>query len=187
MSAHQAKKLRAQSRLIYDLMRFVRRYVVMTADQLLVVALWIVHAHCIEAVEQTPYLAVTSPEKQCGKTRFLETLEVVVPRPWKAVIPSEAVLYRRIDQHTPTLLLDEVDTIFNPRTADRYEAHRAILNAGHRRGDRVPRCVGASMKVVEFEAFCAKVLAGIGTLPDTVADRSIPIRLERRKRDEPVE
>jgi hypothetical protein len=30
-------------------------------------------------------------------------------------------------------------------------------------------------------------LAGIGTLPDTVADRSIPIRMVRRTRDEPIE
>jgi hypothetical protein len=39
-----------------------------------------------------------------------------------------------------------------------------------------------------FEVFCAKAFAGIGDcLPDTVADRSIPIRLQRRTRDEPVE
>jgi len=35
--------------------------------------------------------------------------------------------------------------------------------------------------------FCAKAIAGIGSLPDTVADRSIPIRLERRIDSEPVE
>lgn len=31
------------------------------------------------------------------------------------------------------------------------------------------------------------MLAGIGTLPDTIADRSIPIRLQRKKREEKVE
>ncbi len=47
--------------------------------------------------------------------------------------------------------------------------------------------MGSTLEVVEFDTFCAKVLAGIGTLPETVADRSVPIRLERRKRDEGVE
>jgi hypothetical protein len=43
-------RLRNQSRLVYDLMAFIRRYVVMTREQLLVTALWIIHTHCIEYV-----------------------------------------------------------------------------------------------------------------------------------------
>jgi hypothetical protein len=173
--------------LLDDLISFIRRFVVMSDDKLLVVALWIIHTYCAAATDQTPYLAVTSPEKQCGKSRLLEVLELLVERPWMAVNPSEAVVYRHVSQRRPTLLLDETDAIFNPRTADKYEGLRALLNAGHRRGAKVPRCIGATNKIVEFAVFCPKVLAGIGTLPDTVADRSVPIRLERRNRDEPVE
>lgn len=180
-------QIQRRSQLVGDVMAFIRRFVVMTDAQLVVVALWAIHTHCVGAVEQTPYLAITSPEKQCGKSRLIEVLEMLVARPWMAVLPSEAVVYRTVDQKTPTLLLDEVDAIFNPRTADRYEGLRALLNSGHRRGSKVPRCVGATNKVVEFSVFCPKLLAGIGTLPDTVADRSIPVRLERRKRNEPVE
>jgi hypothetical protein len=173
--------------LVGDVVAFVRRYVVMSDAQLLTVALWIIHTYCLDAFEQTPYLAITSPEKQCGKSRLLETLDLLCFRPWAQILPSEAVLFRHIHNTRPTLLLDETDTIFNPKTADRYEGHRALLNAGHRRGATVPRCVGSSNKIVEFNVFCAKALAGIGTLPDTIADRSIPIRLARRKRDEAVE
>ena len=43
------------------------------------------------------------------------------------------------------------------------------------------------MKVKDFKTFCPKAFAGIGTLPDTVSDRSIPIRLQRRGRKETVE
>jgi hypothetical protein len=165
-------QVRARSKLVFDLMAFIRRYVVMTREQLLVTALWIIHTHCMESVEQTPYLAVTSPEKRCGKSRLLETIEML--------LPSEAVVYRKVHNDVPTMLLDEVDAIFNPRNADRYEGLRALLNNGHRRGAKVPRCIGVTNKIAEFNTFCAKVLAGIGTLPDTVADRSIPIRLERK-------
>lgn len=181
-----ARTLRRNSRLVYDLMAFIRRYVVMSRSQLLVTALWVIHTHAIKATQQTPYLAVTSPEKQCGKSRLLEVLDLLVARPWVTMLPTEAVVYRTIHQKMPTLLLDETDAIFHVKSSDRYEGLRAILNSGHRRGAKVPRCLGASNKVVEFNTFCAKVLAGIGTLPDTVADRSIPIRLERRKREEHV-
>lgn len=179
-------RLRAQSRLVYDLMTFIRRYVVMTREQLLVTALWIIHTHCIDYVEQTPYLAVTSPEKRCGKSRLLETIELLSARSWSAIMPSEAVVYRKVHRDVPTLLLDETDAIFNPRTADRYEGLRALLNNGHRRGAKVPRCIGVKAEIAEFNTFCPKVLAGIGTLPDTVADRAIPIRLERKTKQEPT-
>ncbi len=173
--------------LVSELTDFIKRFVVMGDAKTLVVAMWIIHTHCVESSVQTPYLAVTSPERQCGKSRLLEVMELLVARPWMAVLPSEAVVYRNISENKPTLLLDEVDTIFNPRTADKYEGLRALLNAGHRRGATVPRCVGSSNEVVEFSTFGPKVLAGIGMLPDTVADRSIPVRLERKRRDEKVE
>ena len=39
-----------------------------------------------------------------------------------------------------------------------------------------------------FSVYCPKAFAGIGDcLPDTIADRAIPIRLKRRTRDEAVE
>jgi len=186
--APAARQIRpsAQKKLIPDISTFIRRYVVMADAKLLVVALWIVHTHCIAEFEQTPYLAVTSPEKQCGKSRLLEVLNLLVARPWMVSLPSEAVVYRYIAETMPTMLLDETDAIFNPRTTDKYEGLRALLNNGHRRGAKVPRCIGTSTEIAEFSTFCAKVLAGIGTLPDTVADRSIPIRLERRTRGEEV-
>lgn len=172
-------------KLVEDLKGFVRTYVVMSNEQLLVVALWVIHTYCADAAEQTPYLSVMSPEPRCGKSRLVEVLNLLVCNPWKAVIPSEAVLYRKIELESPTLLLDEIDTIFNPKTADRYEGHRAVLNEGHRRGAKVDRMVGTT-GLAEFNVFCPKLLAGIGSLPTTVADRSVPIRLKRRTRSEAV-
>ncbi len=40
----------------------------------------------------------------------------------------------------------------------------------------------------DFKTFCPKALCGIGTaLPDTVTDRSIPIAMQRKTRDEHCE
>src|SRR5262249_35146022 len=53
-------------------------------------------------------------------------------------------------------------------------------------GAVVSRVQGQTQRLVDFQVFCPKVLAGIGDLPSTVADRSIPIRLAWKKRREPT-
>lgn len=55
--------------------RTLRSYVVFQSDaQVVAASLWVVHTHAFEAAEATPYLAITSPERESGKTRLLEVL-----------------------------------------------------------------------------------------------------------------
>jgi hypothetical protein len=159
---------------------YIRRYVFLGEKASTVIALFVLHTHVLDAAEVTPYLAVTSAERRSGKTRLLDVLELLVGKPWRAVAPSEAVVFRKIERDQPTLLLDEVDTIFGPRASRDYEGLRALLNAGNQRGTRVPRCVGPNHELRDFAVFTPKVIAGIGELPDTVADRSVPIRMLRK-------
>jgi hypothetical protein len=169
---------------------FIKRHVVFSSPaQATAIALWIVHTWIVDAFDYTPYLYIRSPEKRCGKTKLLDCLELVVAKAWRAVSPSEAVLYRKIERDQPTLLLDEVDTVFSGNKDERKEPLRALLNAGFERKAKVPRCVGqgSNYQVQEFAVFCAKAFAGIGRLPDTISDRCIPIRLIRRSRDEEIE
>jgi len=113
-----------------------------------------------------------------------------VPNPERSVLPSESVVYTLLSQDPrPTLLIDEADAIFgNRRQAERYEGVRGILNAGNRKGTTVPRVRldGRKRGVDRFDVYGPKVIAGIGELPATVADRAIPIRLKRRAPDEYV-
>jgi hypothetical protein len=169
----------------------LNRYVIFRGIvQRTAVALWVAHAHALEVADVTPYLHVYSAEKESGKTRLLEVLEWLVPRPWHVIGPSEAVLFRKIDHEMPTLLFDEVDTIFRGPKSRTPEAAglRQVLNAGYRRSAVVPRCSGKDkIELVDFRVFCAKALTGIGAaLPDTVVSRSIPIELARRTKAETV-
>jgi len=168
-----------------DVAEFVRRFVVASDDAIIAIALWIVHTHAIDAADATPYLQITSPQKQCGKSRLLEVLELLVARPWATAKTSAAALVRKIAKDAPTLLLDETDAAFGGEK-EYAEALRGILNAGHRRGGVASLCVGKSHAVEDFPVFAPKALAGIGTLPDTIADRSIQIELQRRLAGEPV-
>jgi hypothetical protein len=168
--------------------RFVRRFVAFENEhQSAAVVLWTAHTYVIEAFDTTGYLHVHSAEKRSGKTRLLEVLELLVRNPIRGSTMSPSVLFRLLDQGPQTLLLDEVDAIFSPK-ADREEL-RGLLNAGYRRGSYAWRndVRGKSFVPTPFDVFGAKILAGIGTLPDTIADRCIPIELRRRRREDVVQ
>src|SRR5262249_25468682 len=98
--------------LLDEVAALLSRYVVFRSTaQRTAVVLWIAHTHALAAFDVTPYLNIRSPEKQTGKTRLLEVLHELVPRPWLAIQPSDAILFRKIHKTKPTLLLDETDTI----------------------------------------------------------------------------
>jgi hypothetical protein len=173
--------------LLDDVCAFIRRYVVLTDEQATAVTLWVLHAHVVDALGITPYLSITSAEKQSGKTHLLEMLELLVANPWLTGSVSAATLARKVQQQ-PTLLLDESDAAF--KADNEYaETLRGVLNSGFKASGVYSRCVGASgtsLKVEDFSTFCAKAIAGIGSLPDTVADRSIQIRMQRKTTGEKV-
>src|SRR5271165_1657546 len=167
---------------------FVKRFVSLTNLQASSVALWVAHTHAVDAADTTPYMNISSAEKQCGKTLLLEVLSLLVAKPRLTGSASRAVLVRKIDAQQPTLLLDESDAAF---ASDREyaEALRGVLNSGHSRDGVASLCVGQGTNITfkDFRVFCPKAIAGIGKLPDTVADRSIPIRMKRRAPGEKVE
>ena len=137
--------------------RLLRRFVLFQSDaQVVACTLWVAHTYTIDAVEVTPYLYVHSVEPESGKSRVLEVLEVTAARAWFVVGASEAAVFRKIKSEQPTLLLDEIDTIFKKHGDPSAEGLRAVLNAG------------------------------LGRLPQTVRTRSIHIALKKRKPGEPV-
>ncbi len=170
--------------------RFLTKYVAFPSEhEPVAISLWVAHAHLVERFETSPILSVTSAEMRSGKTRVLDLLALLVPQPFRVITPSEAIVYTVLAQRPrPTMLLDEADAIFGPRTAERYEGLRAILNSGNQQDTPVMRVKleGRRREVDAFDVFGPKAVAGIGSLPTTVADRSVPIRMKRRMPDEPI-
>lgn len=171
---------------------YLRRFVAYPSEHALVAhSLWIAHTHLMDCWESTPRIAFNSPERGSGKTRALEVTEPLVPNPIHAVNVTPAYLFRKVGDEEaglPTILYDEVDTLFGSKVQDTGEV-RGLLNAGHRRGAVAGRCVVVGKKVMteEIPAYCAVALAGLGNLPDTIASRSILIDMRRRAPDETVE
>jgi putative DNA primase/helicase len=163
----------------------VRAHVVMEPAQADAVALWAAFAHRIASFAIAPRLAVVSPTKRCGKSTLLEVVSLLVPKPVNASSATAAALFRAIDQFAPAVLLDECDQYLKDDND-----MKAVINSSHRRsGAMVLRAVkiGEEIVVRRFSTWAPMVLAGIGTLPDTIADRSVIVRLERRSRVNPID
>jgi hypothetical protein len=174
---------------LLDLVKtYIRRYVSLTEAQARVIAVWVFHTYMIAIADATPYLSITSAEKQSGKTRLLEVLETIVDKPWLTGKVTAAVLPRKIEAECPTLLLDESDAAFGG-DKEYSETLRGVLNSGYRVTGKTSCCEkqGSAFTFRDFSTFCAKAIAGIGNLPDTVADRAIHIRLKRARGAEKIE
>ena len=168
--------------LLSDLATAILRHVVMPTHPADATALWVVHTYLLDVFHISPRLAVTSPERGCGKTTLLDVLSCLVTRSLPAANATAAPIFRVVELVRPTLLIDEGDTFLGER-----EELRGILDSGHRRGGTVLRTVGDDHEPRQFATYGACAIALIGRLPGTLADRSIPIALQRRRADEQVE
>src|SRR5215469_323648 len=172
----EARKDPDGAQLLSDVSAFIRRFVALSVAQAGVCALWVIHTHTLDATDFTPYLDINSPLLRSGKTRLLELLRLLVDKPWFTGRVTGSALVRKVDKTCPTLLLDESDAAFQTR-GDYGETLRGILNTGFERDGAYSMSVqkGNDWEPRDFKTFSAKAIAGIGSLPATIRDRSIPI------------
>ncbi len=176
--------------LLDEVLAFLKKFVVYPSSHAAIAhVLWVFHTHCMDQWDSTPRLVFLSPEPGSGKTRALEISETLVPRPIEAVNTTPAYLFRKVSDEdgVPTILYDEIDTIFGPKARDNEEI-RGFLNAGHRRGAMAGRCVTIGKKVTteELPAYCAVAMAGLKHVPTTIRDRSVVIHMRKRAPTEEV-
>jgi hypothetical protein len=96
----------------------IAEYIWVTAEQLLTIALWILHTYTFHQFRHTPRLLIISPIEECGKTTVLKVIEQLVHEPERYGSVTAATIYHQLE-HTPgiTLLIDEADNLdlFNDR------------------------------------------------------------------------
>lgn len=171
--------------------KLLSRFVVFPSEATRVATvLWCAHTHVVDAFETTPRLAFLSPEPGSGKTRALEIVELLSANPLLSANMTPAYLMRRLaGDPRPTVLFDEIDTVFGPKAKTDNEELRGLLNSGYRAGATSGRCVtrGNNIETEDFPSFAAVALAGLDDLPDMVATRSVIVRMQRRAPGEKVE
>jgi Protein of unknown function (DUF3631) len=161
------------------------RFIVLPAHAADALALWVAHTWAFDSAECSPILAITSPEKRCGKTQVLRLLDKLAREPKNAANITPAAVFRSIEKWRPTLLVDEADTFLDKNTEI-----RGVLNSGHTKDNakviRVEKTEGGEYEPREFSTWAPKAVAAIKKLPDTIMDRAIEIRMRRKLKSEKV-
>jgi hypothetical protein len=126
---------------------------------------------------------------------LLTVLSELVNRPVVAANISSPAFFRVIEETQPTLLIDEADTFLQGN-----DELRGILNSGYTRktayvvrvshrgtemdeidDDRARGTTRPTLsRLARFSCWCPKVMAAIGRLPETLADRCVVIRMQRK-------
>ena len=162
--------------LLQELSATFKQFAILPEHADIVLALWVIFTWTIDSVGVSPILAISSPEKRCGKTTVISILGNLVCKPLLASNISAAALFRTIELWKPTIIIDEADTFI--RDSDEL---RGIINSGHTRPTAyVIRTTGEDHTPKRFSTWGAKAIAIIGSLPDTLHDRSIVIQLRRK-------
>ena len=168
--------------LLDGLAEIYRRYLVLPAHAATALALWTVNSYAYDYRSCTPCLGVSSPQKRCGKTRLLAIVAMLTRRALPASNITPSAVFRTVDIAHPTLIIDEADTFLRDN-----EELRGVINSGHTRDlAYVIRLVGEDHEPRKFSTWCPKVIAMIGKLPGTILDRSIVIKMSRRKKTEVI-
>ncbi len=168
--------------LLTEISETVKRFIVCENETVTAATLWIAFTWFIDQVQVAPLAVITAPEKRCGKSQLLDLIGRLSRRPLVASNISPAAIFRVIEAHGPTLLIDEADAFLK----DNEEA-RGILNSGHtRQSAYVIRVVGDDHEPKQFSTWGAKAISGIGTLADTLMDRAVVLELRRKLPGESV-
>jgi putative DNA primase/helicase len=123
--------------LLDDIAKAIRKPVVLSDQARDTCALWVLHTYLLDCFLVSPRCCVRGPVMRCGKTTLADVLARLVFRALPTANVSPAALFRVVEAHRPTLLIDEADTFIDQR-----DELRGILNSGHRKGGSVLRTVG---------------------------------------------
>jgi putative DNA primase/helicase len=147
--------------------------------EVLATALWVMMAWVHAIAHWSVYLVITAPDKDCGKTTLLiDVIGRLAPRPAAyGSNPTPASIFRLADREHPSMLFDNVDTLFASRSNCKADVTDLFL-FGWTRDIPVRREIGG--KSVAFDVFCPKAVTLIGTnIPEPLLTRCLLIELTR--------
>lgn len=170
--------------LVKKIEEYIKSYLTFDVPEVtLPIALWIIGTHCFRLFDSFAYIVITSKTKRAGKTRLSEIISFAASQPMNFSSMTPSTLFRVINPDPkkyyrdpfipPTIVFDEAESL----SSEAAGTMRSVLNAGYRKGQKVPRTIG--QEVIQFEVYCPKIFILIGDVYDTLRDRSIVIEMKR--------
>ena len=178
------------STIIEEVVTTIRRYLFVSQDDAVKMALWDAHANIFGSFKKSPRLIITAGTKCCGKTVSLNILKAMVNNAIADGDTTPASFYTLSQDGNKAFFLDEVDSWI--KSEGRGDLMNSLKTGFDRDGSttRVEMLGGGGRRVMRFRTHSAVALAGIGLdskLPPAVIDRSHVIRLRKAlKGDLPV-
>jgi hypothetical protein len=171
--------------LLRDIIRRIKRHVIISDDNALAIALWIMMSWVHDEIAvHSPILNINSAEPESGKSTTIMLMAFLMPKCIACVEITEAAIYRAIKKWSPSFCFDEFDDVLRSGDKDKT-ALRSVINSGHTKGQGVLKCVGDDHTPEFFETFAPKAIGMVGRkLPPATLSRCIFIELHRRKKDE---
>lgn len=161
--------------LISEIVRFIRRYCVVSEAQALTVALWALNTWVYERFNAVPYLEIWATHKRGGKSTLAECLSML-SRGGRTLATVRTLQMVRLIEATDGAyvpFIDEAERFWQGTLGD----DRAILATGYQRG--AVHEIEQKGSVAQYRTFSPKAFMLIGNLHDVIRDRCISIKLER--------
>lgn len=169
--------------LLDEILATLKRFIICESETAIAATLWCAFTWYVDVVQVAPLAVITAPEKRCGKSQLLTLIGRLSRRPLVASNISSSAMFRVIEAHAPTLLIDEADSFFKEN-----EELRGVINSGHtRQSAYVIRNVGDDHEPRQFSTWGAKAISGIGHLSETMMDRAVILELRRKLPTESVQ
>lgn len=160
--------------LIDSIRGWLRRYLVLSPAQELVIALWCVHTWCYERLGRTTAYVEITGVSGSGKTALLDAMVLLCRGAEKLQTIRTMYICRRIAEQGGlcTILLDEAERL----ASDTFGDQRAMLAGGYRDGGMHGVSVGKGTQ--RFPTWCPKAFTSLRTLTPALHNRCVPIWME---------
>jgi putative DNA primase/helicase len=109
-----------------------QRFIVCEPAALAALTLWSCGTWFEPIAQVAPILNIASPEMRCGKSTALSVTRKLAKRPLSLSNISAAALFRTVEKHSPTLIIDEADSFLGES-----EELRGLINSGHTSGSNL--------------------------------------------------
>ena len=154
----------------------IQKYYMDVTDERLftITSLYIISTYCFELFNSIGYLFFCS-DSGSGKTKFADILRFCSFNSINATNPSEAVLFRILQQTRGTMFVDDYENIEDKKK----NAIDQILKVGYKRGGQTIRAekIGDSYIPKYFDVYSPKVITNTIGLDSITYSRCIPVHL----------
>ncbi len=163
---------------------YIKRFIFLKQEETYsLLALWVIGTYLYRVFRYFPYIHLNA-EKGSGKTMLMEVLAPLCFNGQISINSTEAVLFRDIQNNSPTMFLDELEKM-SKEEKEKYSGILSVLKTGFTKNGFVKRCDGKNKdKIRTFTTYSPKMLAGIKEIDDVLADRTIRIKMYRKLNNE---